>query len=99
MVKAPGGWPTGDPASVLGKGFLFHINLHSWGNYARRHGESYLRVADEREEEDQLAMETAAQLAAVRVDPAGQPKTRLDLGASDPPSGRLLFCYFILKSE
>jgi hypothetical protein len=52
VVKAPGGWPTGDPASVLGKGFLFHINLHSWGNYARRHGESYLRVADEREEED-----------------------------------------------
>lgn len=70
VVKAPGGWPTADPASVLGKGFLFHLNLQSWGNCADTHGKDYLHVDDEREEEDELATDKALQLAAARVDPA-----------------------------
>jgi hypothetical protein len=70
VVKAPAGWPTGDPASALGKGFLFHLYLQSWSKYAGIHRESYLQVDDEREEEDELLTEKAAQLAAARVDPA-----------------------------
>ena len=52
VVRAPDGWPTGDPASVLGKSFLFHINLGSWHDYAKVYKDDYLQSELTAEGED-----------------------------------------------
>ena len=43
VLRAPDGWPTGDPDSVLGKSFLYHMNLGSWHEYAKCFKNDYLQ--------------------------------------------------------